>query len=86
MEILLNFKNWCYTSFIISQLEKFMLQFILGITAINGSNVANDPNLIRPTGNHEVDTRNLVASLENNPNVPRNCTITRPPPITKPGR
>ena len=21
-----------------------------------------------------------------NPNVPRNCTITRPPPITKPGR
>lgn len=34
----------------------------------------------------EIDPRNPMASLENNPNVPRNCTITRPPPITRPGR
>ena len=52
----------------------------------NVSAAGSDPNLIRPTGNAEVDHRNLLASLENNPNVPRNCTITRPPPITKPGR
>lgn len=48
--------------------------------------LSSDPNFIRPTGNQEVDHRNLLASLENNPNVPRNCTITRPPPITKPCR
>ncbi|CAB4064704.1 Bifunctional protein RIB2,RNA pseudouridylate synthase domain-containing protein 2 [Lepeophtheirus salmonis] len=34
----------------------------------------------------DFDPANPIASLENNPNVPRNCTITRPPPITKPGR
>jgi len=50
--------------------------------AINGNNCE----IIRPTGNPEVDHRNLLVSLENNPSVPRNCTITRPPPITKPGR
>jgi len=32
------------------------------------------------------DPQNPSASLENNPNVPKNCTITRPPPITKPTR
>ncbi len=32
------------------------------------------------------DPHSLMATLENNPSVPRNCTITRPPPITKPGR
>ena len=58
---------------------------------INGAKTAaaanaGDPNLIRPTGNYEVDHQNLLASLENNPNLPRNCTITRPPPITKPCR
>lgn len=48
---------------------------------------ANNGDLsVQPTGNYEIDHRNLVASLENNPNVPRNCTITRPPPITRPGR
>jgi len=54
--------------------------------AINGGKSAKHtyPDLIRPTGNYEVDNRNILASLENNPNVPRNCTITRPPPITKP--
>jgi len=52
----------------------------------NNDNSANAATPIRPTGNYEVDHRNLLASLENNPNVPRNCTITRPPPITKPGR
>ncbi len=31
------------------------------------------------------DPSNPLASLENNRSVPRNCTITRPPPITKPG-
>jgi hypothetical protein len=33
----------------------------------------------------DFDPRNPMASLENNPNVPKNCTITRPPPITRPG-
>eukprot|EP00095_Tigriopus_kingsejongensis_P006178 snap_masked-scaffold191_size271209-processed-gene-0.7 protein:Tk06178 transcript:snap_masked-scaffold191_size271209-processed-gene-0.7-mRNA-1 annotation:"AGAP009693-PA" len=32
------------------------------------------------------DPTNPVESLERNPQVPRNCTITRPPPITRPGR
>jgi len=55
-------------------------------SAVNGNNnPTNAAQSIRPTGNYEVDHRNLMASLENNPNVPRNCTITRPPPITRPG-
>ena len=55
--------------------------------SVNGNNnSSNAAHNIRPTGNYEVDHRNLMASLENNPNVPRNCTITRPPPITRPGR
>ena len=60
----------------------------LTFVSVNGNNdnSANAATPIRPTGNYEVDHRNLLASLENNPNVPRNCTITRPPPITKPGR
>jgi hypothetical protein len=33
----------------------------------------------------DFDPRNPMKSLENNPNVPKNCTITRPPPITRPG-
>ncbi len=31
------------------------------------------------------DPSNPSSSLSGNPSVPRNCTITRPPPITKPG-
>ena len=68
---------------------KALIFFLAILGVLNGAKTANnavDPNLIRPTGNYEVDHRNLVASLENNPNVPRNCTITRPPPITKPCR
>ena len=34
----------------------------------------------------EFDAENPIESLEKNPTVPKNCTITRPPPITKPGR
>ena len=37
-------------------------------------------------GSLDFDPANPMASLENNPHVPRNCTITRPPPITKPCR
>ena len=29
------------------------------------------------------DPANPLACIENNPSVPRNCTITRPPPITR---
>ena len=29
------------------------------------------------------DPANPMACIENNPSVPRNCTITRPPPITR---
>lgn len=32
------------------------------------------------------DPANPLSCIENNPNIPRNCTITRPPPITKPCR
>jgi len=32
------------------------------------------------------DPANPVGCIENNPMVPRNCTITRPPPITRPCR
>ena len=29
------------------------------------------------------DPANPLLCIENNPSVPRNCTITRPPPITR---
>ena len=29
------------------------------------------------------DPANPMSCIENNPSVPRNCTITRPPPITR---
>ena len=29
------------------------------------------------------DPADPLACIENNPSVPRNCTITRPPPITR---
>lgn len=32
------------------------------------------------------DPANPLSCIENNPSIPRNCTITRPPPITKPCR
>ena len=32
------------------------------------------------------DPANPIGCIENNPLVPRNCTITRPPPITRPCR
>jgi len=32
------------------------------------------------------DPANPMACIENNPLIPRNCTITRPPPITRPCR
>jgi len=32
------------------------------------------------------DPANPMACIENNPMIPRNCTITRPPPITRPCR
>jgi len=32
------------------------------------------------------DPANPLACIENNPLIPRNCTITRPPPITRPCR
>jgi hypothetical protein len=46
-----------------------------------GGNVSNSGHV-----SWAFDPANPLASLENNPSVPRNCTITRPPPITKPTR
>lgn len=40
----------------------------------------------RTVHHNNFDPANPLSCIENNPNIPRNCTITRPPPITKPGR
>ena len=43
--------------------------------------------LVPPSLHHNnFDPANPVGCIENNPLIPRNCTITRPPPITRPCR
>ena len=51
------------------------INFVVVIVEVNGHHHSS----------FDFDPRNPMASLENNPNVPKNCTITRPPPITRPG-
>ena len=42
--------------------------------------------LLSGVHHNNFDPANPLSCIENNPNIPRNCTITRPPPITKPCR
>jgi len=61
------------------------------ILPLDGSLIANKKegcvNASAPTVHHNnFDPANPLSCIENNPLIPRNCTITRPPPITRPCR
>jgi len=72
-----------------------------GMSMFNKDDDKNDENSINDPANkidtplkpkkkcvhhNNFDPANPLSCIENNPNIPRNCTITRPPPITKPCR
>ena len=52
----------------------------------NGSRVGSSTDIFPGVHHNNFDPANPMSCIENNSNIPRNCTITRPPPITKPGR
>jgi len=61
------------------------------ILPLDGSLIANKKegcvNASAPSVHHNnFDPANPLSCIENNPLIPRNCTITRPPPITRPCR
>jgi len=45
-----------------------------------------DQDRVHSVHHNNFDPANPMACIENNPLIPRNCTITRPPPITRPCR
>ncbi|XP_023340108.1 RNA pseudouridylate synthase domain-containing protein 2 isoform X2 [Eurytemora carolleeae] len=64
------------------------------LSMFNKSDLADDPALgssgcvvpVHSVHHNNFDPANPIGCIENNPLVPRNCTITRPPPITRPCR
>ncbi|XP_059089869.1 pseudouridylate synthase RPUSD2-like [Tigriopus californicus] len=59
---------------------------ILEVPATNGILDKDGAGSDDENGHWAFDPSNAIESLERNPQVPKNCTITRPPPITRPGR
>jgi len=61
------------------------------ITNGDGSPITNKKEgcvnaLVHSVHHNNFDPANPLSCIENNPLIPRNCTITRPPPITRPCR
>ena len=57
-------------------------QLILGCVTSNTATATKTPT--SSVHHNNFDPANPLLCIENNPFIPRNCTITRPPPITRP--
>jgi len=53
---------------------------------ISQHNQTESEDRVHSVHHNNFDPANPMACIENNPLIPRNCTITRPPPITRPCR